>query len=170
MKRLACLALLIAPLAMVAPPSALAQQAPTARGSFSDWHVFTVESSQGRVCYALTQPTDSTPASVDHGEMFFIVSTWASGAAEEQPRFAAGYPLRPDSPPRVRVGSDRYEMFVADNDGFIENTADEDRLVRAMRRGATMRVEATSQRGTATAYEFSLSGITAALERVDSLC
>jgi len=33
-----------------------------------------------------------------------------------------------------------------------------------------MRIEATSQRGTATAYLFSLTGVTAALERVDALC
>jgi len=165
MKRLAILIALIA----LTMPTALAQ-APTSRGSFSDWHVFTIESNRGLVCYALSQPIDSAPSSVDHGEIFFIVSSWASGAAEEQPRFAGGYALRPDSPPRVRVGSDRFSMFVADNDGFIEDTDDEAQLVRAMRRGSVMRVEATSQRGTATAYEFSLSGITAALERVDSLC
>jgi hypothetical protein len=33
-----------------------------------------------------------------------------------------------------------------------------------------MRVEATSNRGTATAYTFSLLGVTAALEQVDALC
>lgn len=162
-------ALLALTLAVACAAPVLAQT-PTSRGSFSDWHVFTVESDRGLVCYALTQPTDSTPASVDHGEIFFIISTWTSGAAEEQPRFAAGYALRPDSPPTVRVGSDRFAMFVTENDGFIEDTADEERLVRAMRRGATMRVEATSQRGTATAYEFSLSGVSAALDRVESLC
>ena len=42
--------------------------------------------------------------------------------------------------------------------------------VRAMRRGSDMRVEATSNRGTATAYTFSLLGVTAALEQVDDLC
>ncbi|MEE2565299.1 invasion associated locus B family protein [Hyphobacterium marinum] len=159
-----------AALSATAITAAASAQTPTSRGSFSDWHVFTVESDRGLVCYALTQPTDSTPSNVDHGEIFFIVSTWASGAAEEQPRFAAGYVLRPDSPPTARVGSDRFPMFVTESDGFIEDRQDERRLVSAMRRGATMRVEATSQRGTATAYEFSLSGVTAALERVESLC
>ncbi|HAQ36203.1 MAG TPA: hypothetical protein DCQ53_12705, partial [Alphaproteobacteria bacterium] len=76
----------------------------------------------------------------------------------------------PDNPPRARIGSDRFDMFVADRDGFVEETEDERRLVRAMKAGAVMRVEATSQRGTATAYEFSLSGITAALNRVEELC
>jgi len=165
MKRLACLLMCFG---LIAPP--VLAQTPSSRGSYSAWHVFTVESDRGLVCYALSQPIDSTPTSVDHGEIFFIVSSWQSAAAEEQPRFAASYALRPDSPPRVRVGSDRYSMFVADNDGFIEDNDDEVRLVRAMRRGSVMRVEATSQRGTAVAYEFSLNGITAALQRVEALC
>lgn len=163
LSRLAALsaALLLA----VAPASAQ-----TSRGNYSDWHVFTVEGADGLVCYALTQPTEMTPQNVDHGQVFFMVSSWANGQAREQPRFISGYPLRPDNPPVVRIGSSRYEMFAADRDGFVEETEDERRLVNAMKAGAVMRVEATSQRGTATAYEFSLSGITAALRRVDELC
>ncbi|MFT6462772.1 MAG: hypothetical protein ACJA0Y_002281 [Maricaulis maris] len=39
-----------------------------------------------------------------------------------------------------------------------------------MRRGSVMRVTATTLDGVATAYEFSLSGVTAALERAETLC
>lgn len=161
--RFACLA---AALALVTAPVS----SQTSRGNFSDWHVFTVDTGEGLVCYALTQPTDMAPQNVDHGQVFFMVSSWANGQASEQPRFIAGYSLSPDNPPLARVGSDRFSMFAADRDGFIEETEDERRLVRAMEAGALMRVEAISTRGTATAYEFSLSGITAALRRVDELC
>ena len=61
-------------------------------------------------------------------------------------------------------------MFAAGQDGFVEDLEDESDLIRQMRRGVDMRIEATSQRGTATAYLFSLTGVTAALERVDALC
>ena len=60
--------------------------------------------------------------------------------------------------------------FVSEQEGFLEETGEESQLVRAMRRGSDMRVEATSNRGTATAYTFSLLGVTAALEQVDDLC
>lgn len=160
---LACLT--AATLAFAAPASAQ-----TSRGNYSDWHVFTLDGPDGLVCYALTTPTEMTPQNVDHGQVFFMVSSWANNQAREQPRFISGYTLRPDNPPRARIGSDRFDMFVADRDGFVEETEDERRLVRAMKAGAVMRVEATSQRGTATAYEFSLSGITAALNRVEELC
>ena len=143
---------------------------PVFRNAHNAWRVFTRGEGNERICYAVSRPTESLPANVTHGEVFFFVSSWASGAAREQPSFLAGYPLRPDSPPRARVGSDRFTMFVSQSEGFIELERDATRLVNAMRQGAVMRVEATSDRGTATVYEFSLSGVTAALRQVGDLC
>jgi len=82
----------------------------------------------------------------------------------------AGYDLQDGSEPTVRVGSDRFEMFSAEKEGFIEASSEENRLIGAMRRGREMRVSATSARSTATNYTFSLLGITAALERAEQAC
>jgi len=164
---LASLALLTGP--MIAADAASAQE-PAFQGAYTDWRVFTRGEGSQKICYALSQPDELLPSGVDHGDVFFLVSSWADGSAQEQPSFLSGYPLKPASPPRVRVGSDRHTMFVSDREGFLEDAGDEDRLVRNMRRGSTMRVEAVSTRGTATVYEFSLSGVTAALERVEALC
>lgn len=150
--------------------SPVAAQAPDFRGQHNDWRVFTRGTGAERVCYAVTRPAESRPGDVAHGEVYFFVSSWASGAAREQPSFMAGYELRPDNPPRASVGNDRVTFFVSEQEGFVEERRDETRLVDAMRRGATMRVEAVSARGTNTAYIFSLSGITAALRQVGELC
>jgi invasion protein IalB len=152
--------------------SAFAQGAsePVFRGAHTDWRVFTRGEGSAKICYALSQPSESLPSNVEHGDVFFLVSTWADGSASAQPNFLAGYPLKPESPPRARVGSDRYTMFVSGQEGFLEEAEDEDQLVRAMRRGSSMRVDAVSARGTATVYEFSLSGVTAALDAAESLC
>ncbi len=160
---------LLAALFSALSPAAMARQAEN-RGAYGDWVVLTRDTENGLVCYAVSRPIEMTPSNVDHGEVFFVISTWASGAASEQPRFVAGYALRPATPPRVRIGSSRFQMFAAGQDGFVEDLDDENDLVREMRRGAEMRIEATSQRGTATAYLFSLQGVTAALQRVDALC
>lgn len=159
---------LIAAAFLVTSPAAA--QAPDFRGQHNDWRVFTRGTGPERVCYAVTRPTESRPGDVAHGEVYFFVSSWASGAAREQPSFMAGYELRPDNPPRASIGNDRVTFFVSDQEGFVEERRDETRLVDAMRRGATMRVEAVSARGTNTAYIFSLSGITAALRQVGELC
>ena len=157
-------------LTSLTPAVAQSASEPEFQGAHRDWRVFTRGEGDSQVCYALSRPQEALPSNVDHGEVFFLVASWQSGAAANQPSFLAGYPLRPDSPPRVRVGSDRFQMFVSEQEGFLEETGEESQLVRAMRRGSDMRVEATSNRGTATAYTFSLLGVTAALEQVDDLC
>lgn len=147
-------------------------QAPEAvfHGEERDWRVFTRGDGAERVCYAQSTPRESNPANADHGDVFFLVASWANGDAEEQPSFLAGRLLRPDSPPQIRVGSDRYRMFVSEREGFVESAEDESDLVDDMRRGSTMRVEATHSDGTVVVYEFSLSGVTAALRRAGQLC
>jgi len=138
--------------------------------TYQDWMVFSVEKGGDRICYAVTEPKDVSPANANHGDVFFSVSSWRSGAASNQPSFMAGYELQDGSEPLVRVGADRWEMFASKNEGFVESDRQEERLVDAMRRGSEMRVSATSARSTATNYTFSLFGISKALERVENAC
>lgn len=148
-----------------------AQTAPQFRGEYSEWRVFTRQSDAGLICYALSRPRDSAPRSHSHGNVYFLVSSWQSGVVEGQPSLLVGYDLLPTSPPRVSVGSSRYDMFVDGQEGFLDDLEDEPALLRAMRRGSTMRLTATAtEDGVATSYEFSLSGVTAALRRVGELC
>ncbi len=154
---------------IVTVTGAMAQN-PEYQGDHGDWRVFTHGSAESRVCYTISRPTQSLPANVNHGEVFFLIASWRSGDSEEQPSFRAGYPLRSDSPPRAHVDSDRFKMFVSGQEGFLETPSEDNQLVQSMRRGSTMRVEATSTRGTATSYTFSLRGVTAALQHIKQIC
>ena len=49
-------------------------------------------------------------------------------------------------------------------------TADEKKLIDAMKRGAEMSVTGTSSRGTLTRDNYSLAGISAALDKVAATC
>lgn len=169
--RLASLAFgLTTAMGLAVAPAASAQDDPQFRGEYSDWRAFTRNTDEGFSCYALSRPTDSTPRAHEHGNVYFLVASWQSGAVEEQPSLLVGYDLRPTSPPQVRVGSDRFDMFADSQEGFLDDLDEEADLIRAMRRGSVMRVTATTVDGVATAYEFSLSGVTAALQRAETLC
>jgi len=157
--------------AVCATAPAWAQTAePVFHGAERDWRVFTRGDGADRICYVQSTPRESNPENTDHGDVFFLVASWANGDAREQPSFLAGQMLRPDNPPGVRIGSDRYRMFVSEREGFVEDPGDEAELVEDMRRGSVMRVEATHADGTLVAYEFSLSGVTAALQQAGRLC
>ena len=157
-------------IAAAAAAPAAAQSAPTLAGTHGDWSVYTRGSGSSRICYVLTEAETESPSSVNHGDVYFMVSNWQNGAATEQPSFLAGYPLKTTRAPRAQVGSTNLSMFAADNEAFIEEASDERRLVAKMRAGSTMTVSAVSSRGTQTRYGFSLKGITAALKQAKSAC
>lgn len=158
-----------ATLSGLAATSAVAQQ-PEAKATYKDWSVFVREASGERICFAATEATDKSPKSVNHGDIFFLIASWKSGAAKEQPSLMTGYSMNAKPEPTLRIGSDKWEMYVSENEAFIEAAAEESRLVRAMRRGADMRISAVSQRGTATSYVISLRGVSAALDRAAAEC
>lgn len=143
--------------------------APEAIARFKDWAVFTNEVDGDRVCYAATEATDKAPAGADHGEVWFYVTNWRSGRAKGQPSLKVGYELRPDLSPSARVGRSSWTLFSAGNEAFARDQ-DDPRLVRALKRGSELRVEAVSKRDTQVAYHFSLAGSTAAIDRAAAIC
>lgn len=155
--------------ALTAAP-AFAQSAPKLTGTHGDWTVYTRGSGGDRICYVLSEAQAKSPTSVNHGDIYFMVSNWKNGAASEQPSFLAGYDLKPTRAPKAQVGSTSLTMFAADNEAFISESVDERKLVSKMRSGSTLTVSAMSKRGTQTRYTFSLKGVTAALRQAKSAC
>ena len=119
-------------------------QQPEQVATYRDWIVYKAETGGDTVCFAVSEPTDRDPPSVNHGEVFFTVATWKSGKANLQPSLMAGYDLRDRPKPLVRIGSNRWDMFSNGDEAFIETNNDESRLVNDMKRGADMRISAMS--------------------------
>ncbi len=161
-----CVAGLVAGLAL----SGAAAADPELVERHDNWAVYTLDLDGDVICYASTPPEDSAPLNADHGEVAFLVATWKSGAAQEQPMLSVGYPLRLGAPTSARVGSDRYRMFTDGTEAFVEADSDQPRLIQAMKRGYSMRLETVSAEGTQTTYEFSLDGVTAALRAAADAC
>jgi hypothetical protein len=143
---------------------------PRLEGTFKDWTTYSRDAGGDKSCYAITKAKTMSPSSVRHGDIYFMVSNWRSGVANEQPSFLASYDLNNNIPPEASIGSKKAVFYAANNEAFIENSADEATLVRAMRGGSTMRMKARSKRGTDVAYSFSLSGVTAALKKAKDAC
>ncbi len=143
---------------------------PQALATFKAWSVFVHDTGTDRICFAAAEASDKSPKTVNHGDIFFLVATWKSGAATDQPSFRVGYNLQQAPAPVIRIGAEKWDMYVSDNEAFIESGTAEQSLVSAMRKGAEMKISAMSSRGTATSYVVSLSGISAALDRAREAC
>lgn len=156
--------------AQTKPAPAKPQQAsaPTRIQQFKAWGAYSYKSGPGNVCYVLSVPTTKEPASVDHGDVFFIVSQRPGQNISYEPQVMVGYPLQANSKVTVTIDNKNFVMFTKDKAGWVENAAEEPALVAAMKTGHNMSVSAVSGRGTKTSYAYSLSGISAALKQVES--
>lgn len=145
---------------------AAAHAAPTLIKQYDAWGAYSYRSENGTICYVVSTPTTRAPANVDHGDNYFMVSRTPHG---QEPEALMGYSLRPGSKINIAVGDKNFTMFSDGDKGWVENASDEPAVIDAMRGGHEMTLSAVSQRGTATHYTYSLSGITAALKQT-ALC
>lgn len=156
--------------AMLCLPTAAQAAGSRLVGKYGDWEAYTRSAGGDTICYVLAKPRTKLPKSVKHGDIYFMVANWKSGAASEQPSFMADFPLKSNRAPTARIGNTKVPMFVSQNESFISSGNEEKRLVRSMRAGSTMKINAVSKRGTNVSYSFSLSGVTAALKKAKASC
>ena len=155
--------------AMILSTLPTASAAPSVVRQYSDWVVITDDIGGERLCYAATQATDKAPRSSDHGDVWFYVSNWQSGKARNQPSLKVGYELRGDLPGKAKIGRSDWNLFGVGREAFAQDSEDA-QLVRQLKRGSELRVEATSARNTRVTYHFSLAGSSAAIDRAASAC
>ncbi|RIY01094.1 hypothetical protein D3218_11420 [Aureimonas flava] len=147
---------------------ASAAQTPTRMNQYNDWGSYSYDSSGSKVCYVLSTPKTMQPSSVDHGDIFFLVSQKPGNKSAYEPQVVMGYPLRDGSKVTVDVDGKKFALFTRGESAWVENAAEEPQLVAALKAGRSMKVDAVSQRGTQTNYTYSLAGVTAAINSLAS--
>lgn len=151
---------------------ALPAHAQTQRlGEFRAWSAYVDTTNGQKTCFVISQPSSSqmNPAGRQRGPAHIFIAIRPAEQVRGEVSVIYGYPLREGST-RAEVGTTTFPLFARDENAWIENVADEPRLVDSMRRGSSMRVFGTSTRGTETIDTYSLSGITAAINRAQQEC
>jgi len=153
--------------ALIATP-VLAQEVKLLQ-KYNDWAAYTSEGSP-KVCFAVSQPRDSSPKNVRRGPIYFYVSHYPGDKIAGEISVKMGYPFAPGAKVTLTIGSDKFELFTKDEGAFVEKTEDEAKLVGALKAGSSMTIQGRSARGTNTSDNYSLSGTTDALDRIAKEC
>ncbi len=91
---------------------------------------YSYKSGANTVCYVLSVPTSKEPASVNHCDVFFIVSQRPGQNISYEPQVMVGYPLKAGSKVTVKIDAKGFSMFVKDSAAWVENAAEEPALFR----------------------------------------
>jgi invasion protein IalB len=145
---------------------------PTLLGQYADWGTYTATPGGRKVCFVLAKPKSSKtePAGRKRDQAYLFVSTRPAENVRNEVSVMIGYPFKTSSDATAEIGSAKFEMYTQNDGAWIKNIGEEARMVEAMRKGSELVIKGTSGRGTASTDQFSLKGLTEALNRADQEC
>ena len=160
-------------LAAAAPEAYAASAAamtPTSIGNFNSWTAWTGKDSSGLICYISAEPGSSKPTGVNRDPVHFLVVDRKALHTKNEVQTLIGYPFKKDGKPSATIDGKTYPMVADGNGAWLASSGDEAGFVAAMKKGRSLVVKGTSQRGTDTTDTYSLSGVTDAMGAIDKAC
>ena len=136
---------------------------------YNDWTAYAAVGSP-KVCFAVAKPKESLPKAVKRGPILFYISRWPADNVVNEISVKMGYPFADGAKVSASVGTDKFELFTKKEGAFVEKPETETTLIEAMKGGTTLKIEGRSVRGTSTTDNYSLSGLSDALERIAKEC
>ena len=155
--RLAPFAVLVA---LCATPAAA--QSVQALGEFRDWAAYSAADGTGQVCFALSKPTDVSPAVDGYTQAYLYLTNRPAEGVSNEVNLVAGFIFAPDQPATLTVSGKSFDLFTQRDAAWLLDATQTDDLAGALRAGSTVTVEGTSEKGILVTETFSLSGATAA--------
>lgn len=142
--------------------------------TFKDWSAFTTSANGRKICYAMGKPDAMEPKKAKRDPAYFMISDWPARKAKGELQIMPGYQYKDGALVTATIGTDKFDFFSQNEAGqgkaWVEDQAEEKRIVEAMKGGAKMVVTGTSQRGTNTKDTYSLAGLSDALQKVHEAC
>ncbi len=160
--------------ALVAGGATAQEQSTNRVAAKTDWSVF-VEDNPTE-CWGVSTPKetvnsrDGRVVAVNRGQTLLMVFYRPSAGANGQVAFTGGYPFASGSSVNLDISGNTFELFTEGEWAWPATTADDAKIITAMKRGANAVLSGQSGRGTNTKDTFSLLGFTAAVEDAAKRC
>ena len=127
-------------------------------------------SGKDRACMAFSQPVKSEGDYGKRGEAFVFVTNRPAAGERGRVSVETGYTYETGSPVRITVGDSAFSLRTEGSTAWLDDAAEGERLVAAMRAGRELVVAGTSSRGTDTRDRYSLYGFSAAYRAIAKAC
>lgn len=168
----ACIATVLACLWLVPAPTFAQDAVVEPVSKHRDWTVYKFKDGGSDACFitSAAKTARTEPRGRSRGAVTIQVTHRPGAGTFDEVSYASGYPFQDDSTVRASIGSQRFNLFTSGSTAWTTSTGEDEKLVRAMKAGATMRVQGTSSRGAKSNDTFSLSGFTAAYNAMNRIC
>jgi hypothetical protein len=161
-----------APAAAPAAPAAAGDVQPTLLGQYGDWGAYSATPGGRKVCFSIAKPkaSQTNPAGRKRDQAYVFISDRPAENVRNEVSVIFGYPFKPSTDAAAEIGADKFAMYTLNDGAWIKNVAEEARMVDAMRKGSDLTVKGVSGHGTESTDQYSLKGLSQALDRASQEC
>jgi invasion protein IalB len=143
---------------------------PALLGEFGDWSAYTYNAADTKVCYVSSRPKASEPKTAKRDPIFFLVTHMPGRSVRGEVSTIIGYPFKKESSVQLAIDEAKFEMRTDADGAWAEDAATDKKIVATMKGGKAMTLQGTSWRGTVTIDTYSLTGLSAAMAKIDEAC
>ncbi len=134
-----------------------------------DWSVFTITQDGEKICYIASLPKKKKGNYRRRDEPYFLVTHRT--ATTDEVSTSSGYAYKIKEDVQITVNSkDKYNFFTQDELAWAKDSGTDSEIVDKMKKGSSLDVKGYSKAGTYSLDTYSLSGFTAAYDRMKELC
>ena len=137
---------------------------------FGDWGAYASNTPKGKVCYALAQPKDRLPKSLQRDPGYLFIATRPAEGVKNEVSMVLGFVTQDGGDGKAAIGATSFALVTKGNAAWVKNAAEDGAFVDAMRKGQSLTIEAKSKRGNSSTDRYALAGLTQALDRVRKEC
>ena len=139
-------------------------------GEYGDWKVYVTPGEKNKTCYALAQPKERLPASLKRDPAYVFISTRQAENVKNEVSIIMGFGVKDGAVTSAEIGDESFELLGKGVNAWVKNPAEEPKFVAVLRKGSKLVVKMPSAKGNVTTDNYSLSGITQALDRASKEC
>ncbi|HVJ42018.1 MAG TPA: invasion associated locus B family protein [Dongiaceae bacterium] len=154
-----------------APTAGAAGSGSTTLGSFGDWQARTMPQQGVMLCYMSSTPQNESPAFAARGATALLVTHAEKGAARDQVSVILGFEPRKGTAVSLKIGKRSFTLQkIAGDRAWSSSDAQDRQIVAAMKKNDSLALRATTAKGRTGEDRYSLSGFTAAYDKITDAC
>ncbi|MGL4637346.1 MAG: invasion associated locus B family protein [Beijerinckiaceae bacterium] len=139
-------------------------------GKAGAWGIFTAGEGRARTCFIMAQPAERLPKGLSRDPAHIYISMRQGEASKQEFAVITGYPVKQGADAQVAVGAVTFTGTGQNKNIWLKNPAEEGRFIGELRKGSSLTVKGTSQKGNDTTDRYLLTGFGQALERAQKEC
>ena len=141
---------------------------PNLLGQYDNWAAYWAAPDGRKICFAAARPASAQTRS--RPPTYLFITSRPQDKIKDEVSAIASFPFKASADATAVVGGKNFTLATQADGAWVKNSADETKLIEAMRKGGDLVLKGTTDRGLQSTDTFSMKGLAQALDRIAREC